>query len=522
MVSFQQESRIINGTSLNNIIVILIAVILFLVVLYYKIANRRKTSLANRIPGPDGFFLVGMLPVLLGGPEKLLINILNNARNYDHTLFKAWVFNQLYIFSKTPEVLEAVLTNPNLFSKSKEYKVLNESLPGNGILTNNMFHEWKKNRKMVAAGFKFSMLKSFVPIFYEEAKFLGKILYEKREINSNECEISSAIGMATLEMIGRTAFGVKLNAQKNGNHEFFENLQVVLKAWEHRITYPWFMNKSLFQLSAFKRKQDISQRKIYKYIDDLVQRINTELKNNKNSQGEHNEECMGFKSKSFIEILLENEHQMTFNQIRDEIITIIGAGHDTTATTNACTIFMLATHQDVQNKVWEELLAIFSSGDPDRQPTYEDLQKMDYLERVIKETLRLYTVTPLFGRKVEKETMIGGYLIPEGSTFMICTQLLHLNANFYPEPEKFNPDNFLPEACRSRHPYTFIAFSGGYRNCVGSKYAMLQMKTVISTLVRSYRFYPSDKCPNPENLRLKYTMTQKFVDGCYVKIETRT
>ncbi|XP_050433604.1 cytochrome P450 4c3-like [Adelges cooleyi] len=183
---------------------------------------------------------------------------------------------------------------------------------------------------------------------------------------------------------------------------------------------------------------------------------------------------------------------------------------------------MLAHHQDIQNKVLEELLAIFSSGDPDRQPIYEDLQKMDYLERVIKETLRLYTVTSLFGRKVEKETVIGGYLIPAGSTFIICTQLLHLNSNLYPEPEKFNPDNFLPEACRSRHPYSFLPFSGGYRNCIGMKYAMLQIKAVVSTLVRSYRFYPSDKCPNPENLRLKYAMTQQFVDGCYVKIEART
>ncbi|XP_050444343.1 cytochrome P450 4C1-like [Adelges cooleyi] len=209
-------------------------------------------------------------------------------------------------------------------------------------------------------------------------------------------------------MIGRTALDVKLNAQKNDNHEFLENLQVILKVFEYRITHPWFLNRSLFQFSTYKRKHDISQNTIYNFIDDLVQRINTELKNNKNSQGEHNEECMGFKSKSFIEILLENEHQMTFNQIRDEIITIISAAQDTTAFTNACAIFMLAHHQDIQNKVLEELLAIFSSGDPDRQPTYEDLQKMDYLERVIKEALRLYTVTPLLGRKVEKETMIGG------------------------------------------------------------------------------------------------------------------
>ncbi|XP_050431497.1 cytochrome P450 4C1-like [Adelges cooleyi] len=366
------------------------------------------------------------------------------------------------------------------------------------------------------------MLKMFVPIFYEEAKFLGDIMYEKREINSNECEISCAIGNVTMEIIGRTALGVKFNAQKNAKHPFVENTHIIQNIWTYRVTHPWLMNNSLFRLSAFKRKQDIIKSEMYNFIEDIGKKIITELKKNINSQGEHNKECIGLKSKSLIGILLENGNQMTFKQIQDEIMTVVVAGQDTTSLTNACTIFMLAHHQDVQNKVLEELLTIFSSGDPDRPPTYEDLQKMVYLERVIKETLRLYTVVPVYARSVEKETMIGGYLIPAGSTLVVFTHLLHLNAEFYPEPKMFNPDNFLPEACRSRHPYSFLPFSAGYRNCPGIKYAMLQIKTIISTLVRSYRFSPSDKCPKPENLRLTIGMTQKFVNGCYVKIEART
>ncbi|XP_050426995.1 cytochrome P450 4C1-like [Adelges cooleyi] len=521
MITFRQVWDIINNTSLNNIMVIRIAVILFVVVLYFKIVNWRNTSLAKQIPGPNGFFFMGMLHILLGGPEKLLMNIFNLSRKYENTLFKGWFFNHLIVFPNKPEDVEAVLTNTNLFQKSKLYNVLTESIMGDGIFTNRMFHEWKMNRKLVSSGFKFSMLKSFVPIFHEEAKFLSQVLYEKRENNTDECEISWAISMATLEMIGRTALDVKFNAQKNTKHVFVENLHVILKVWEYRMLHPWFLNKSIFQLSSLKRKHDISQLKIYNFIDDLVQRKITGLKNNINNLEEHNEESIGLKSKSFIEIMLENGHQMTFNQLRDEIITVMIGGQDTTGMTNACIIFMLAHHQDVQNKVLEELLTIYSSGNPDRQPTYDDLQKMEYLERVIKETMRHFPPLPLLGRNVEKETKIGGYLIPAGSILEIFPALLHFNAQIYPEPEKFNPDNFLPEACRSRHPYSFLPFSAGYRNCPGIKYAMLQMKTVISTLVRSYRFYPSDKCPKPENLRIMYSTTLKFVDGCYVKIEAR-
>ncbi|XP_050429236.1 cytochrome P450 4C1-like isoform X2 [Adelges cooleyi] len=518
----KQVSDLLTNTYLNNTIVTPIAIILFLVVVYSKIVNLRKTKLANRIPGPDGLFFVGMLPLLLEGPEKLLTNALKIFREYEKSLFKVWVLDNLYICLTKPEDVETVLTNSNLFKKSKEYKVVSESILGDGIFSNTNFDEWKKNRKLVAAGFKFSIVKSFIPIFNEEAKILSELLYEKRDIDLNDCEISDAIGMATMEMIGRTALGVKFDAQKNANHVFIENLHVVQKVWEYRFTHPWFLRTSLFHLSSFKRKHDVSQRKIYDFTKDLIEKKHAELKSNVNNQGEHNEESIGFKPKSLIEILLENGHLMSFNQIRDEIITVMFGGQDTTAMANACTIFMLAHHQDIQNKVFEELWSILSSGDSDRQLSYDDLQSMDYLECVIKETLRLFCIVPFLTKDIEKEVVIGDYSIPAGSTLAIFTAHLHLNPQIYPEPEKFNPDNFLPEASRNRHPYSFIPFSAGYRNCIGIKYAMLQMKTTISTLVRSYRFHPSDKCPKPENLRFMFAGTLKFVNGCYVKIEPRT
>lgn len=171
---------------------------------------------------------------------------------------------------------------------------------------------------------------------------------------------------------------------------------------------------------------------------------------------------------------------------------------------------------------------------------------MEYLERVIKESLRIFPPLPIFGRSLEEDMQIGDYLVPAGkqdllryifcyfiglslfnyfnstgASLFICPHHLHSSSRYYKDPEKFNPDNFLPEVCRSRHPYTFIPFSAGYRNCIGIKYGMLQMKTVVSTLVRKNRFFPSDKCPTPQHLRLKFFTTLKFVDHCYIKIEPR-
>ncbi|XP_050427251.1 cytochrome P450 4C1-like [Adelges cooleyi] len=234
------------------------------------------------------------------------------------------------------------------------------------------------------------------------------------------------------------------------------------------------------------------------------------------------------KPKTLIEILLENEDQMSKKTLRHHLITMANvnimtlAGHDTTAITNTIVIFMLAHHQDVQNNVLQEINSIFSAGDPNRPPTYEDLQKMEYLERVIKETMRLYPAAPILARKIKNEMMIGKYLIPADTNILIPINSLHLNPHYYKEPELFNPDNFLPEVCRSRHPYAYLPFSAGSRSCVGMKYAMFQMKTAISTLVRSFRFSPSEKCPLQRDLRITYAVVLKFVDGCYVNIESRT
>ncbi|XP_050431128.1 cytochrome P450 4c21-like [Adelges cooleyi] len=429
--------------------------------------------------------------------------------------------NDLFISVIRPEEIGQVLTNKELFKKSKHYSVFHESFGlGQGIFFNDNYDEWKHNRKIILEGFKFSTLKSYIQLFYEEANTLGRLLYEKREKISHQCKISKAVAMATMKIIGRTTLGIQLSDQKNTDTFFLENLEVIQEVWEHRMSYPWLLKPSLFRLSSLKRTHDESQSLLIKLINDLISEIIAKSKNV--DTVEHDKSDKTGKPKSLIEILLANDQPMPFHEIRAELVTVIAGGQDTTAVSNACIIFMLAHHQDVQNKVYEEISTIFSSDDTNRSPTYEDLQQMYYLDRVIKETLRLYPPGPLHAKHAEEEVTIGDTLIPAGSTILIFIPHLHLNPELYPEPEAFNPDNFLPEAFRSRPPYSFIPFSAGFRDCIGIKYAMLQMKVIVSTLLRAYKFLPSDNCPEPQHLGIKFLGTLKFADGCYVKIESIT
>ncbi|PSN36922.1 Cytochrome P450 4C1 [Blattella germanica] len=117
----------------------------------------------------------------------------------------------------------------------------------------------------------------------------------------------------------------------------------------------------------------------------------------------------------------------------------------------------------------------------------KDLNDMKYLERVIKETLRLYPVLPTIARTLSEEVRLDGYTLPAGLMVFLPSFLTHRLPEYFPEPERFDPDRFLPENVANRHPYAYIPFSAGPRNCIGQKFALLEVKTVLSFVLRRFK-----------------------------------
>lgn len=140
-------------------------------------------------------------------------------------------------------------------------------------------------------------------------------------------------------------------------------------------------------------------------------------------------------------------------------------GHDTTAAALTWSLFELGHHPEVQEHVYEELQKIF--GDSDRPPTYQDLMDMTYLKRVVQEALRLYPSVPVISRRFETDMHLREYVVPAHTEIVLVLYHIHRNPDIFPEPEKFDPDRFLPEAVEKRHPFAYIPFSAGQRNCVG-------------------------------------------------------
>lgn len=153
-------------------------------------------------------------------------------------------------------------------------------------------------------------------------------------------------------------------------------------------------------------------------------------------------------------------------------------------------LFLLGHHPEVQEKIHQEQQEIFH--DPSELPSYKTVSEMNYLDRVIKESGRVYPTVVKVARRITHEFEVGGYTIPVGANIGLILWGCTRDERFFPEPDKFDPDRWLPEHVNARHIFASTPFSAGPRNCVGQRYAQLQMKTILSMMVRRYKIKSVD------------------------------
>lgn len=153
-------------------------------------------------------------------------------------------------------------------------------------------------------------------------------------------------------------------------------------------------------------------------------------------------------------------------------------------------LFLIGHHPEVQEQLYEELQTVYA--DSNTLPTHKDLGDLKYMERVMKECLRIYPTVFQVGRTVSEEFEVGGYTIPVGAMVTASIWGCSRDARHFPEPEKFDPDRFLPEFSQNRHPFAHIPFSAGPRNCIGQKFAQLEEKVLLSMILRNYKIKSVD------------------------------
>lgn len=210
----------------------------------------------------------------------------------------------------------------------------------------------------------------------------------------------------------------------------------------------------------------------------------------------------GERRKVFLDLLLDhhiNSGELTEEDIREEVDTFMFEGHDTTAMALSWTIYLLGHHPEIQARAAAEVDSMFEQTEADAELnrvklmlTLDRIKELKYLECVIKEGLRLCPSVPFVGRRLHEDMSVNGFHVPRGTIIFVYIYMLHRDPKVFSNPESFNPDRFLPENSIGRHPFAFVPFSAGPRNCIGQRFAMSEMKVVLAFLLRHFRFESID------------------------------
>ncbi|CAH2005967.1 unnamed protein product [Acanthoscelides obtectus] len=305
--------------------------------------------------------------------------------------------------------------------------------------------------------------------------------------------------------------GISTDAQRSGNTSYCRSIEALTQIVMHRTMHPYKRFDFPFRFSNEYQKQQ----EALKVVDAFYEEI---IRSKREAYSELPEEDEASKQ-NFLDQLLryqENGEALSDKDIKDEINTFVLGGHDTTATALSFTLYCLARHPEVQEKILEEQEKIFGSLENEPQTTYADLQEMKYMDAVINESIRVFPPIPMIGRKLTGDIQLdNGLTLPDTMSVVCALYALHHNPKYFSDPEKFDPERFVKDEIL---PHTHLPFSTGPRNCIGKKFAILQIKSCISKIVRHFKLLPSVPEYDPE---LVCQITLASQNGIRISLQKR-
>eukprot|EP00002_Diphylleia_rotans_P021875 TRINITY_DN4266_c0_g3_i1.p1 TRINITY_DN4266_c0_g3~~TRINITY_DN4266_c0_g3_i1.p1 ORF type:complete len:334 (-),score=52.33 TRINITY_DN4266_c0_g3_i1:129-1130(-) len=304
----------------------------------------------------------------------------------------------------------------------------------------------------------------------------------------NYSKLSCRLTYCTLDVIAECACGYEANAQKNQESLLCKAVTIALETIGYHITMFPFVPAGIWH----KLQSGYDHLQAVKTIRNICKDMIESRKKGQTSKSA----SLSRAPKDFLDILLtavddETGDRLSDREILDEVITFIFAGHDTTATSLQYALFNIMTHPDVEIRVCQEIERVMGDRDV---PSIEDLKQMVFLDCCLKESLRLHTTVPILGRSTDQPLQFGQYNIPKNVEIAILPYAIHRNPQIWESPDSFDPDRFAPENFKGRHPFAFVPFSAGPRNCLGQNFAWMEMKLILSMVIRKFHLRIVDIC----------------------------
>ncbi|XP_058124025.1 probable cytochrome P450 4d14 [Anopheles ziemanni] len=498
-------------------------VVVYLSYLLFKYHQKRQHlfKVSSHFKGPHPDYFLGCFYLFRNKSVPEIFDMLYNMHiQYGADVPVMGAFNDFVMDITGSENVEKVVLAKTT-KKSFPYDFLEPWL-GTGLLL-SFGEKWFQRRRIITPTFHFKMLDQFVDVFNHEADVLVSKL--EARAGKGEFNIYDYITLYALDSICTTSMGVQINAQEDPNNEYAQGVKQMSEFIFRRVFSVFRQFPSLFFLYPFAREQGRVIKKLHNFTNTVIEKRRQQLQAEQAvGQVEFNadeEDLYSKRRDTFLDQLLKvkvDGKPLSTADIREEVDTFMFEGHDTTTSGISFTILNLAKHQDIQQKVFEEIDGMLGANAKSTELTSSLLQEMKYLDMVIKESLRIVPPVPFIGRKLLEDMEMNGTVIPAGTTFSLNIFSIHRNPKVFPEPEKFIPERFSDDNDVKRGPYDYIPFSAGFRNCIGQKYALLEMKVTIVKLLASYRILPGE---TTDQVRYKADLVLRPTCGIPVKLVKR-
>jgi cytochrome P450 family 4 len=256
---------------------------------------------------------------------------------------------------------------------------------------------------------------------------------------------------------------------------------------------PWLKFEFVKNYIGFEEKLLNALKPAHEFTRDIFHQRSKNYKITENDDDDKSENIY-FKKKrryAMMDTLLNAQAENLIDEegILEETDTFTFEGHDTTSAAVTFTLLLLSHHSDIQEKLLDEINQTISSTGRS-EFMIDDFNKLELMERVIKESLRLYPPVHFISRVLSEDINLKGEIFPKGRLVNVHIFDIHRDPSIYPDPEKFDPDRFLPENCAERNHFAFVAFSAGMRNCIGQKFAMLELKMLLMKIITNFKILP--------------------------------
>ena len=450
----------------------------------------------KNIPDAGGPPFIGAARELIAGAPRYINSLADTYGPY--VRFSAF-FNTFYLVSDPELVREILVTQSANFPKDERDVEILDRVIGHGLVSSNG-EEHRRQRRLTQPAFHTRRIDAYADVMID---YTNSMLDEWSD--GQVMDVSEAMRALTMTIVARTLFGADRTAMRETSDEVGQAIHVLQDVTDKTFQSP-FVLPAWLPTSLNRRRRQATD-VLYRIIDGLIAERRAGAVNGRVVD-----------TGDLLSMLLlardESGDAMTDKEVRDQLVTLFVAGHETTSNALTWTWYLLSQHPDVEQQLHDEL----DSALGERPLTLADLPNLPLALRVIKEAMRLYPPAWVLNvRQAAVDTTLGPYTVRRGDRFWLSPFVMHRRPAYFPDPERFDPGRWLPEREKALPKFAYMPFGGGPRICIGNGFAIMEAHLIVAAVARRFRL----RLTPDQRINLNAQITLSNHGGMHMVAEVR-